>query len=238
TLKSHSTEENTPWNVDQIYAPEVWEKGFDGSGIVVASIDSGVQWDHPALKENYRGYDADTGEVDHEFSLFDSATEKTEPYDDVGHGTHVTGTMVGNEPDGSNQIGVAPGAKWIAVKAFSDDGGSDADILAAAEWILAPTDKEGNSRVDLAPDIVNNSWSGGPGLDEWYRDVVKEWRHAGIFPAFAAGNVDMYNPGGPGSIANPANYPESFAIGATDKDNLIGEFSLLGPSPYDEIKPD
>lgn len=238
TLKSHSTEENTAWNVDQIYAPEVWEKGFDGSGIVVASIDSGVQWDHPALKENYRGYDAETGEVDHEFSWFDSATEKTEPYDDVGHGTHVTGTMVGNEPDGSNQIGVAPGAKWIAVKAFSDDGGSDADILAAAEWILAPTDKEGNSRVDLAPDIVNNSWSGGPGLDEWYRDVVKEWRHAGIFPAFAAGNVDMYNPGGPGSIANPANYPESFAIGATDKDNLIGEFSLLGPSPYDEIKPD
>src|SRR5699024_9020482 len=47
-----------------------------------------------------------------------------------------------------------------------------------------------------------------------------------------------YNPGGPGSIANPANYPESFAIGATDKDDLIGEFSLLGPSPYDENKPD
>src|SRR5699024_4054620 len=90
----------------------------------------------------------------------------------------------------------------------------------------------------LTPAVVNNSWAGGPGLDEWYRDVVKEWRSAGIFPEFSAGNVDLVNPGGPESIAAPANYPESFATGATDKDDVLAGFSLQGPSPYDEIKPD
>ncbi|MFF2446385.1 S8 family serine peptidase [Neobacillus sp. NPDC058068] len=229
---------NVEWNVERVGAPALWGKGIDGTGVVVASIDSGVQWDHPALKEKYRGYNAATGEVDHDFNWFDATAGRTIPYDDLAHGTHVTGTMVGSEPDGSNKIGVAPGAKWIAVKAFSETSGSDANLLAAAEWILAPRDSKGNTRVDLAPDIVNNSWGGGPGLDEWYRDVVREWRNAGIFPTFAAGNTGMTNIGGPGSVANPANYPEAFAVGATNKNDIVGDFSLRGPSPYGEIKPD
>ncbi|MFJ5714199.1 S8 family serine peptidase [Neobacillus sp. NPDC093127] len=229
---------NVEWNVERVGAPALWEKGIDGTGVVVASIDSGAQWDHPALKEKYRGYNAATGEVDHDFNWFDATAGRSIPYDDLAHGTHVTGTMVGSEPDGSNKIGVAPGAKWIAVKAFSETSGSDANLLAAAEWILAPRDSKGNTRVDLAPDIVNNSWGGGPGLDEWYRDVVREWRNAGIFPTFAAGNTSMTNIGGPGSVANPANYPEAFAVGATNKNDIVGDFSLRGPSPYGEIKPD
>ncbi|MBD8026767.1 S8 family serine peptidase [Ureibacillus sp. Re31] len=229
---------NVEWNVARVKAPETWEMGIDGSGTVVASIDTGVQWDHPALKEKYRGYNAATGEVDHDYNWFDATAGQDEPYDDQGHGTHVTGTMVGSEPDGTNQIGVAPGAKFIAVKAFTAAGGTDADLLEAAEWILAPTDSEGNARVDLAPDVVNNSWGGGPGLDEWYRDVVNNWRAAEIFPEFSAGNTTLTNPGGPGSVAAPANYPESFATGATDINNKVASFSLRGPSPYDEIKPD
>ncbi|WP_312473721.1 S8 family serine peptidase [Neobacillus sp.] len=229
---------NVEWNVERVGAPALWEKGIDGTGVVVASIDSGVQWDHPALKEKYRGYNAATGEVNHDFNWFDATAGKSVPYDDLAHGTHVTGTMVGSEPNGSNKIGVAPGAKWIAVKAFSETSGSDANLLAAAEWILAPKDAKGNTRVDMAPDIVNNSWGGGPGLDEWYRDVVREWRNAGIFPTFSAGNTSMSNNGGPGSVANPANYPEAFAVGATDSNDIVGDFSLRGPSPYGEIKPD
>ncbi|MFD2208165.1 S8 family serine peptidase [Virgibacillus halophilus] len=231
-------DDNVEWNVDRVGAPAVWNTGIDGTGTVVASIDTGVQWDHPALKEKYRGYDTTTGEIDNDFNWYDATAGQTEPYDDLGHGTHVTGTMTGSEPDGSNQVGVAPGAKWIAVKAFTDAGGTDADLLDAAQWILAPTDADGNERVDMAPDVVNNSWGGGPGLDEWYRDVVKAWRAANIFPAFAAGNVDLFNPGGPGSVASPSNYPESFAVGATDKNDKVASFSLRGPSPYDEIKPD
>ncbi|GAA0492954.1 bacillopeptidase F [Salinibacillus aidingensis] len=229
---------NVEWNVERVGAPEVWEDGIDGTGSVVANIDTGVQWDHPALQNNYRGYDADTGEASHDYNWFDATAGESEPYDDQGHGTHVMGTMVGNEPDGSNQVGVAPGAKFIAVKAFTAAGGTDADLLEAAEWIMAPTDSEGNARADLAPDVVNNSWGGGPGLDEWYRDVVTNWRAAGIFPTFSAGNTSLTNPGGPGSVATPANYPESFAVGATDSSDNLAGFSLRGPSPYDEIKPE
>ena len=229
---------NIEWNIERVNAPQAWDMGIDGSGTVVASIDTGVQWDHPALKEKYRGYNASTGQVNHDYNWFDATAGRTTPYDDQGHGTHVTGTMVGSEPNGTNKIGVAPGAKWIAVKAFTASGGSDADLLAAAQWILAPTDANGNARVDLAPDVVNNSWGGGPGLDEWYRDVVRNWRAAEIFPEFSAGNTTLFNPGGPGSVAAPANYPESFATGATDINNRVASFSLRGPSPYGDIKPD
>ncbi|WP_443089796.1 S8 family serine peptidase [Virgibacillus sp. MG-45] len=226
---------NVEWNVERVGAPQAWEMGIDGSGTVVASLDTGVQWDHPALKEKYRGYDAATGNVEHPFSFYNATNPSSEvPLDDHGHGTHVTGTMVGSEPDGSNQIGVAPGAKWIAVKVFDSAGStSDAILLDGAEWILAP-----GGRVDLAPDVVNNSWGGGPGLDEWYRDAVRAWRAAEIFPEFSAGNTTIFNPGGPGSVAVPANYPESFATGATDINDMIAGFSLRGPSPYDEVKPD
>lgn len=136
---------NVEWNVERVGAPALWDKGINGTGVVVASIDSGVQWDHPALKEKYRGYNAATGEVNHDFNWFDATAGRSVPYDDLAHGTHVTGTMVGSEPDGSNKIGIAPGAKWIAVKAFSETSGSDANLLAAAEWILAPTDSQGNT---------------------------------------------------------------------------------------------
>ncbi|KQL37290.1 S8 family peptidase [Psychrobacillus sp. FJAT-21963] len=229
---------NIEWNIERVKAPDVWAMGIDGSGTVVASIDTGVQWDHPALKQKYRGYNAATGQVTHDYNWFDATAGRATPYDDIDHGTHVTGTMVGSEPNGANQIGVAPGAKYIAVKAFSAAGGTDVDLLEAAQWILAPTDAAGNARVDMAPDIVNNSWGGGPGLDEWYRDVVINWRAAEIFPEFSAGNTTLSNPGGAGSVAAPANYPESFATGATDINNKVGSFSLRGPSPYAEIKPD
>ncbi|TYS15438.1 S8 family serine peptidase [Rossellomorea vietnamensis] len=241
-VKEKSTQNspsNIEWNIDQVGAPAVWEMGIDGAGTVVASIDTGVQWNHPALKEQYRGFDSESPESpQNEFNWFDATAGQSAPYDDQGHGTHVTGTMVGAEPDGSNQIGVAPGAKWIAVKAFTADGGTDADLLAAGEWILAPKDAEGNPHPEMAPDVVNNSWGGGSGLDEWYRPMVEAWRAAEIFPEFSAGNTTLFNPGGPGSIATPANYPESFATGATDINDQLGSFSLQGPSPYDEVKPD
>lgn len=238
-MKLNSENEEPEWNIDRIGAPALWEQGIGGSGIVIASIDSGVQWDHPALKESYRGYDLATGEVDHSYSWYDPVENSSEPMDDVGHGTHVTGTMVGQETDGTSKVGVAPEAEWIAVRAFTAEGEtSDEDLLKAAEWVLLPTDEEGNERPDLRPDIVNNSWGGGAGLDEWYRDIVQEWRNVGILPVFAAGNISMFNPGGEGSVENPANYPESFAVGATDEFNKVTAFSLRGPSPYDEIKPD
>ena len=229
---------NTAWGVERIGAPEVWEMGIDGTGIVVAAIDTGVEWDHPALKEKYRGFNPETGEVDHEFAWYDTAYDEDEPYDDEGHGTHVVGTMVGSDPDGMNLIGVAPGAKFMMVKAFRGRSATDIDLLEAGQIILEPLDRNGNPRPDMAPDVVNNSWSGGSGMDEWYRDVVLAWRAAGIVPVFAAGNADLFNPQVPGSVANPANYPEAIAVGATDSSDNLASFSLLGPSPYGELKPE
>ena len=235
-VSSEKSSSAIEWGVERVGAPQAWKEGIDGSGIVVANIDSGVQWDHPALKEKYRGYKLSNPTlVDHSLNWFDAVDGIKVPYDDNKHGTHTMGTIVGTEPNGSNQIGVAPGAKWIAVKAFNHLGGStDADLLEAGEWILAPKDSDGNPHPELAPDIVNNSWGGGSGLNEWYRPMVQNWRAADIFPVFAAGNSGE---AGPGSISNPSNYPESFAVGATDSNNKLTYFSSRGPGPYDESKP-
>ena len=228
------------WNIAQISAPAVWEMGIDGAGTVVASIDTGVQWDHPSLKTKYRGYDpANPNQPSHEYNWYDATSaNRNAPYDDLDHGTHTIGTMVGSEPNGTNQIGVAPGAKFIAVKAFTANGGTDSDLIEAGEWVLAPKDAAGNPHPEMAPDVVTNSWGGGAGLDEWFRPMVQAWKSADIFPEFSAGNTTLTNPGGPGSVANPANYPESYATGATDINNALASFSLRGPSPYGELKPD
>ena len=98
------------YGIKRIRADEVWRGlGFTGEGVVVANLDTGVDWQHPMLHARYRGLGAD-GAVDHLHSWFDATTEgATVPYDQGGHGTHTMGTMVGQEG-----IGVAPGAKWIA----------------------------------------------------------------------------------------------------------------------------
>lgn len=228
---------NIEWNISQINVPQVWNQGIDGTGIVVANLDTGVEYTHPALASKWRGLDASGNIVNPELSWYDANDHAPLPEDTHGHGTHTMGTMVGSEPDGSNQIGVAPGAKWIAVRIFNPET-TDAIILDAGQWILAPVDKDGNLHPELAPDVVNNSWGGGPGVDDWFRPVVRAWRDAGIFPEFSAGNTTRTNPGGPGSVANPGNYPEAFTTGATDINQNLGDFSLLGPSPYGVIKPD
>lgn len=216
------------WNIDRVKAPDAWALGYDGSGVTVAIIDTGVQWDHPTLKDKYLGYNAETGEVNHEIAFFDAVNGQTAAYDDHGHGTHVTGTIVGSSPDGSNQIGVAPGAKFIAAKAIASDGyGYNSDFISAGQWVM-----------DQGADVVNNSWGGGPGIDEFFRPMVQSWRSVGILPVFAAGNTDLFTPQEPGTVASPANYPESFAVGATDSNDELANFSLLGPSPYGELKPE
>ncbi|WMM26777.1 S8 family serine peptidase [Tissierella sp. MB52-C2] len=230
------TANGVEWNVEKVKADQVWDLGYDGTGIVVANIDSGVDWTHPALKNKWRGYDPNTGTTNANGNWFDPVYNASLPADSDDHGTHVMGTMVGQEPDGSNKIGVAPGAKWIAARVFNTAGSTtDAILLSAAQWMLAP-----GGNPDNAPDVVNNSWGGGAGIDDWYREAVRNWRAAEIFPAFAAGNQRAGEPAPwPGSISCPANYPESFAVAATDRTDIRAYFSKLGPSPYDEslIKP-
>ncbi|MFV2099636.1 S8 family serine peptidase [Micromonospora sp. LOL_024] len=220
------------WGLTNIGAPQVWDEfGNRGEGVVVANIDSGVRYDHPALVGSYRGNLG--GSFEHAYNWFDPADvcAGVAPCDNNDHGTHTMGTMVGDDAAG-NQIGVAPGAKWIAAKGCELINCSDASLLAAGQWVLAPTDANGqNPRPDLRPDIVNNSW-GGDGNDPWYQQTVAAWRAAGIFPVFSSGNE------GPacGSAGSPGDYANAYAVGAYDVNNNIAGFSGRG-SGSELIKP-
>ncbi|GGL04578.1 hypothetical protein Sme01_65840 [Sphaerisporangium melleum] len=227
---------NVEWNVDRINAPKVWnELGDRGEGVVIASLDTGVQWDHPALKSKYRGTRPD-GTADHNYNWYDPEgwCPAAEPCDDRGHGTHTIGTMVGDDGEG-NGIGVAPGATFISIKGCGSSavGCTRAATMAGGQWILAPTDLNGqNPRPDLAPDIVNNSW-GGSGIDLFYKDIVEAWVAAGIFPAWSNGNE------GPscGTTGTPGGYIASYSAGAADVNGRIAYFSSRGEGEDGEIKP-
>jgi len=223
-----ATVDAVEWGIANVRANEVWSAyGDHGEGVVVANIDSGVQYTHPALVEKYRG-NLGGGTFDHNYNWFDpTGLCGATPCDNNNHGTHTMGTMVGGE--GANQIGVAPGAKWIAAKGCEVNTCSDTSLLAAGQWVIAPTDLTGaNPRPDLHPDIVNNSWGGDPG-DPWYGPTVDAWIAAGIFPTFSNGND------GPacGSAGSPGDNPQVYSAGAYDSTGTIASFSGRGASAID-----
>ncbi len=219
------------WNLAQIGADLAWSAlGLDGSGVTVGIIDTGVDWQHPALQARYRGYKPGGLPV-HAGNWFCTTDEGAlYPVDGHGHGTHVAGTAVGSQDIAGLGIGVAPGARWIAVKTLNDQGYAyDSWIHAAFEWLMAPGGDPG-----LAPDIINGSWGTYNAQDETFRPDLQALRAAGIVPVFAAGNE------GPraSSLRSPASYPEAIAVGATDDRDEVTSFSSRGPSPWGEVKPE
>jgi serine protease AprX len=227
------------WNIERINAPEVWALGVRGQGVVVGHIDHGVMWDHPALINAYRGWDGET--ADHNYNWFDTMEECLEPCDEIGHGTPTLGIIVGDD-GGENQIGVAPGAKWITAR-IDDPFPTLDEIVDALEWMIAPTDLNGeNPNTDMAPDIVSNSWACAPG---WgcndvmvLLPVVLSLRQAGIISIVAAAND-----GPPCSTIRfpPAIYAENLTVGATNYIDIIQYWSSRGPVTVDgsgRIKPD
>src|SRR4051812_5021565 len=220
------------WNIERVRAPGVWDKGFRGQGVVIGSIDTGVQFDHPALVRSYRG-NKGGGNFDHNYNFTDTTGEcdRSLPCDASGHGTATMGIMVGE--DGANRIGMAPGATWMSAKACDRFSSCTLpDLLAAGQWILAPTDVNGaNPRPEMAPQVVSNSW-GKPGHNPGYRRMVEAWHAAGILPVFSAGNDGACK-----AIAAPAAEPAAIAVGASDKDDKPAYFSSYGPSRSGEPKP-
>ena len=225
------------WNLEDIGAYRVWEDfGIDGSNIYVASIDSGVIYNHPALIEQYRGYNAD-GSIDHNYHWYDPIELSQLPIDSSGHGTHTMGTMAarGNDSD-QPSVGVAPGARWFAARGCAISTCDDIDLILAAQWLLAPTDLRGqNPRPDLRPHVVNNSWAEIDGNNDWYAGYTAAWRAAGIFPVFAAGNGFSVTCG---TIASPADYSDVVGVGATNQLGQIAAFSKRGPTIDGRVKPD
>lgn len=225
------------WNVRKVGANTVWsEFGVDGTGITVANIDTGVAYQHESLRQQYRGTRPD-GTFDHTYSWFDPQGTAPAPVDQNGHGTHTMGTIVGAKAGGLI-IGAAPGARWIAAQGCESNACTESDLIASAQWLLAPkgpNDRDG--RPQLRPMIINNSW-GGDGGDDWYNGYVAAWRASGIFPVFAAGNVSPFVGQECGSISSPGDYEDVIAVGATNAEDRLAEFSLLGPAKGGETKPD
>ncbi|MBC7236735.1 MAG: S8 family serine peptidase, partial [Chloroflexi bacterium] len=238
--------QDLPWNVTQIGADRVWrEYHITGRGVVVANMDSGVDWTHPALQHRYRGYnESDPSASTHDYNWFDpTRTYPQAPGPNrrgisglSDHGTHVMGSLVGGEPDGSNSVGVAPGAQWIACKLFDDQGDSTDEWLHAGfQWILAPTRLDGTAPdPGKAPHIVSNSWGDDNPLDESFRRDLAAWRAAGIYSTWAAGNTGPRER----TINSPASFREAVAVGAVDMFDTVANFSSRGPSPWGDIKPD
>ncbi|MBO2446585.1 S8 family serine peptidase [Actinomadura barringtoniae] len=232
---AHSAANELPWGLTDIKADQVWSQtGRRGEGVVVASVDSGVQYDHPALVRQYRGNNGD-GTFTNDYNWFDPAgiCKEVAPCDNNEHGTHTMGTMVGDDGKGT-QVGVAPGAKWIAAKGCETSGCSDTSLLASLQWMLAPTDHD-NQNPDPAkrPDIVNNSWGSQPSNDPMFEDVQLAWAAAGIMGVWANGNdgPNCETSGAPGS--RTVNY----SVGAYGSDHKIASFSSRGPGQDGEVKP-
>ena len=209
-------------NVSAINAPALWQLGLTGQGVVIASMDSGVDISHPELSLQWRGgsnswYDP--------YGQHDAA-----PTDLSGHGTQTMGVMVGGDLSGTN-IGVAPQAQWIAVKIFNDSGSATATAVHLGyQWLLDP---DSDPTTNDAPSVVNNSWSFGyPGCNLDFQLDLQALRAAAILPIFAAGN---YGPGANTSVS-PANYPEAFAVGAADNTGSVASFSSRGPSACGEAQ--
>jgi hypothetical protein len=218
------------WNIDRINAPDVWDTfGVRGEGIVVANIDSGVQYDHPALVAQYRG-NLGGGVYDHDYNWYDPSEDcgnpSLAPCDNDGHGSHTMGTMAGGDTD--NQIGVAPGARWIAAKGCENSVCADFALMSSGEWLLAPTDLNGqNPRADLRPNVINNSWSSDDPSDLFYSAIVDAWNQSGIYSVFSSGND------GPSceSLGSPGSYASTYSVGAFDRNDRIASYSGRGPSP-------
>src|SRR6266536_616357 len=237
-------------SLDLVHAPSVWSLGFTGQGVVVGIADTGVDWEHPALKNRYRGFDGDS--VSHAYNWHDSihtanpgnpcGTDSAVPCDDSSHGSHVTGTAVGTD-GGDNQIGMAPGARWIACRNMDRGDGTPARYTECFQFFLAPTDSAGaNPRPDLGADVISNSWGCPPSEGctdpDVLRAVVENTRAAGIFLSVAAGNS--------GSACSsvdtvPGFYDAAFSVGATTLSDTIASFSSRGPVIVDgsnRMKPD
>jgi len=210
-------------NILRVNADALWALGYTGQNVVVASMDTGVDYTHPDLAAQYRStngwfdpYNRHTVPTD----SFDPYNRHTVPTDSAGtssgHGSMTMGIMVGRDGGGSS-VGMAPAAQWIAAKIFDDNGTATASsIHAAFQWVITS-----------GATIVNNSWSlsVAGGCDLTFQSDLAALVAAGITPVFAAGNS------GPGvhTGESPANDPNALSVGATDNTDIIASFSSRGP---------
>lgn len=223
------------WNVKQVHAPEVWNLGYTGKGIIVAVIDSGVNYNHTDIANNMW----DGGE---EFPNhgWDFLNNDNDPMDDSGHGTHCAGTVASQGTNGK-QCGIAKDAKIMALKTLGKDGGSKIYTWAAIQFA-----------VSHGADILSLSLGAeGTGGDYEDRIVMENVLNCGVVAAVAAGNAGNnlstypvpYNVDSPGNNPSPWQHPSqtlqgghtaTITVGNLDSDDNKNISSSIGPSTWTE----
>jgi serine protease AprX len=249
----------TEWGTSKIKAPQVWQLGHTGQGVVVGGQDTGYEWNHPAILNQYRGWNGVAS--NHNYNWHDAVKQNAPqtsgmnpcgynlsvPCDDHNHGTHTAGTMVGDDGD-TNQIGVAPSAKWIGCRNMERGWGTLTTYMECFEWFLAPYaygDSPAEGDPDMAPHVINNSWYCS--LEEGCNSsnfavmetVINNLKNAGVVVVVSAGNSGS---GGCSTVTGPPAFFENiFSVGATNSADTIAGFSSRGPVTIDgsgRLKPD
>lgn len=226
------------WPRDLIKAPEVWAQGITGKGVVIAVIDSGVDYHHPELKNNIwsnpgetgideqgqeksrNGMDDDRNGFIDDFQGWNFLDSNNNPMDLNGHGTHIAGLMVA-QPDGVGITGVAPDAKIMPLRVLnssgSGSGGNSADAIRYA--------------VKNGADIINISL-GGEQLDSGEFNAIQEAQQKGVLVVSASGNKEKNLP------EYPARFADKFglAVGSVDINNQFSYFSnRAGSTPINYV---
>jgi serine protease AprX len=238
----HAAPQTIEPGISYVHAPDVWALGYTGQGVVVGGQDTGYSWTHPALKPHYRGWNGTT--ADHNYNWHDSihtgggacGANSVQPCDDYGHGTHTMGAVVGDDGAG-NQVGMAPGAKWMGCRNMDVGVGQPSTYLECFEFFLAPYPVGGTPAQGdpgKAPDVTNNSWScpAEEGCAEGtLQQAVEAQVAAGIMTVVSAGN------GGPSCSTvqdPPAIYAAAYSVAAlTTGSDSIASFSSRGPVTID-----
>jgi subtilisin family serine protease len=217
------------WGMQTIRADVAWNMA-NGAGVVIAVIDSGVDYTQCDLQPNIwqnpgetgldgmgndkttNGIDDDGNGLIDDVRGWDFVDNDNAPLDGAGHGTHVAGTVaaVGNNAEGV--IGIAYGAKIMVVRGLNDTGGGDfADLMNCMVYA-----------ADNGAQIINNSW-GGPFTTAW-GDAVVDYAHSkGVLVVSAAGNDGSQTCGN-----FPANSENSMAVGAVEPFDVLSYYSNYG----------
>ncbi|MFD9324220.1 S8 family serine peptidase, partial [Streptomyces sp. NPDC060053] len=198
----------------QIGVPAARQAGYDGQGVRIAVLDTGVDETHPDLQGRQ--------EAERNFSASPDTKDR------FGHGTHVASIAAGTgAKSGGAFEGVAPGARILDGKVIDDDGyASESAVVAGLEWAAAQN-----------ADIVNLSLGGHdwPGVDLVEEAVNRITTDSGVLVVAAAGNA------GPdaGTVSSPASAEKALAVGAVDANDAVAPFSGRGPTADNlVVKPD
>ncbi len=231
------------WHVTKVNAPEAWEMGFTGKDIIVAIIDSGVDYESEELADNMWKH---PDFPNHGYDFLDNNDDPMDydPMSPFGHGTAVAGIVAGKGKNGLI-TGIAPQAQIMAVRVISSTGGTEATIMQGIEFAV----ENGAHIMNLSLGSSQNSNPDRTGM----RTLMDNALNAGVIASVASGNYGTssvneppYEVGTPGCIPPPWLHPDQtleggtsavVSVGATNQSDYIAEFSSKGPVVWQEEAP-